>query len=115
MLHARSQLMRLLQGFFETHLRGLYRWGEVQFHVTEEVEKLANGRRSPFGKFKEVVSVRFGDYDLTVESPNERPPLGLIMLTGPHGTVEENSLDDAVLDRFADIIKAHHKETVSYV
>lgn len=115
MLHARYQLMRLLQGFFETHLRGLYRWGEVKFHVAEEVDNPVGQRRSPFGKFKEVVSVRFGPYDLTVESPNQSPPLGKITLIGPGAEFGENSLDEAALGRCAAIIKTHHKEIASYV
>jgi len=111
-IHARPQLMRLLQGLFETHLRGLYRWGEVEFHVCEEAEKLPGKSRKAFGKFKEIVSIRFGDYDLTVESPNERPPLGQLTLTGPAGMIEEHSLDAAVIDRIGKMIRSQQEELI---
>lgn len=104
MTNARFQLMRLLQTLFETKLRGIFRWDGVDFYVAEEVDKVPGKSRQPFGKFKEIVSIRFGAYDLTVESSNHRPPLGRMVLTGPGGTVEENSLDTVALDRIGEHI-----------
>ena len=112
MIRARVQLMRLLQEMFEKHLRGLYRWGQVEFHVAEQAEKLPGKSRQAFGKYREIVSIRFGDYDLVVESSNERPPLGHVILTGPTGTIEEQSLDGVVLDRIGQVIRNQQKELV---
>lgn len=114
MLHARAQLMRQVQTLFETHLRGLYRWGEVAILPPDEVDKVPGQRRQAFGKYKEVVSVRFGIFDLTVESPNEWPPLGRVRLDGPE-TVEVSSLDASAWDRIGSIIKHHHEGVDSYV
>jgi hypothetical protein len=113
-IRARVQLMRMLQGMFETHLRGLYRWGEVAFHVAEAADKPEGKRKQAYGKFKEIVAIRFGDYDLTVESPNERPPLGHIVLTGPSGTIEIDSLDASALDQIGRRIRSQTEEVVSY-
>ena len=114
MIHARQQLFSLVRAMFDGHLRGLYCWDDLVMHVPEAVDNSPGRSRRPFGKFKEVVSVRFGDYDLTLESSHERPPLGRVTLTGPAGTIEEQSLDSAVLDRIGEIIKSHHEELKAY-
>ena len=106
--------MRLMQGLFERHLRGLYEWGKVDIHIPEEVEKLPGQRRNAFGKFKEVVSIRLGIFDLTLESPNEAPPLGRITLDGPEGSIVEQSLDEIALDRIGAAIKTQHERMISY-
>jgi len=114
MIRGRVQLVRMLQGMFETHLRGLYRWGEIAFHVAEAADKPEGKRKNAYGKFKEIVAIRFGPYDLTVESPNEKPPLGHILLTSPDGTMEFDSLDASVLDEIGRRIRSQHEEVVSY-
>ena len=112
MIRARGQLMRLLQEMFETHLRGLYHWGKVDFHVPEEVEKLPGQRRQAYGKYRETVSIRFGVFDITVESPNEFPPLGRVILTGPGDPLEIDSLDALALDQIGKRIRSHHEEVL---
>jgi hypothetical protein len=85
-VNGRASLFRNLQVFFETELCGLYKWGEVAHYVPQKAEAEEGKRKSAYGKYKEIVAIRFGAYDLTVFSPQEDPPLGWIMLnlaTGP--------------------------------
>lgn len=107
--------MRLVQVLFETHLRGLFAPTEVVFHPAEAVDIVPGRSRRPFGKFKEVVSVRFGSFDLTLKSANEMPPLGCISLVGPGGEVEEESLDTLAFDRIGKTIKTQHERIASHV
>jgi hypothetical protein len=92
-INARDQLFRQLQVFFETYLRGICAWHQVEHRPAEKVEPIEGRSRYPLGKFKEIVGVRFGLNDILVLSPEEAPPLGRIIVDGPNGRLELPSLD----------------------
>lgn len=113
MIHARAALTRQAQEFFHTYLVGLYVWDDVSFSPPEKHDKPvplvnARGRRvrpeRPEGKFHAVVQMEFGIWRLTIEGPNEHPPLGWLALEA--GEVIEGPLDAATWKQFA----AHIKE-----
>lgn len=110
MIRARSQLLRLLQVLFERHLRGLYRWGEVEIGAAENALPEPGRRHNKFGKYRESVTVMFGPFVLTIESPNEKPPLGQISLDTMGDRHLFNSLDEADFDKVGSIIVKYHKE-----
>lgn len=100
MIHARAQLCRLLQNFFELQLCGDFSWGSAEILPAEAVVPVEGGRaRFPFGKTREIVSIRFGEFDLVVESSHEAPPLGRITITGSSGRLIEQSLDSSAWER----------------
>lgn len=103
----RHGLSRHLQVFFETELCGRYRFDRVAFLPAEKAplpEGWSPLRRSPFGKWRELVAIRFGIYDLSVASPNETPPLGEIRLVHPDGE-EYGPLDTATWQRIGKFIR----------
>lgn len=104
---ARFGLSRHLQAFFETELCGLYRFDQVVILPAEKAplpEGWSPLRRSPFGKYRELIIVRFAMYELAVSSPNEKPPLGEITLEHPDGR-EYGPLDHATWQRIGKIIR----------
>lgn len=104
---ARFGLSRHLQVFFETELRGRFRFDEISF-LPAEPAPLPDGwhalRRPPFGKYRELIAIRFGQYDMSVASPNEKPPLGEIMLVYPGGQ-EYGPLDSITWQRIGAFIR----------
>lgn len=70
----------------------------------EKVDAVGGRSRFPFGKTREIVSVKFGLYDLAVYSSNEAPPLGKIVATGPDGRIEVQSLDPLAWREVAEFI-----------
>jgi hypothetical protein len=60
------------------------------------------------GKYHVSLHLQFGVWDLEVDGPSEKPPLGWVRLTG-HGVVE-GPLDPATWKRIADHIKSTNKE-----
>lgn len=112
MIRANAALTRQAQDFFHQHLVGIYRWEEATFSPPERNEKpeiflTPRGRRRrperPEGKYHAIVRMEFGIWRLTIEGPNEHPPLGWIELDG-HGTIE-GPLDSATWERMAALIK----------
>lgn len=117
MIRANAALTRQIQDFFHRHLVGIYRWDDVEFAPPERNEKPVAQRNSrgrmrraerPEGKFHAIVRIEFSIWRLTVEGPNEHPPLGWLELDG-HGTVE-GPLDSATWDRAGALIKKKHEE-----
>jgi hypothetical protein len=87
MIRARAALFAQLRQFFDSELREVYRWEDAipDVPIPADPDPKRPKRPSPFGKHKEVVSVRFGKgkYALSVASPSEHPPLGLVSLNSP--------------------------------
>lgn len=75
---ARVGLMANARAFFEQYLNGLFNWDLVVHHRAEPLPPLDNGRKNPLGKFRERAVLGFGEFQLTVESSEEHPPLGWI-------------------------------------
>lgn len=87
-MDARSILYRHLHEFFDRYLAGKFQWSEIE-HMAAELAVIPEGKtRNPLGKFKEVVHVRFGIFDLEIASPEETPPLGRVTLQSPDGKIE---------------------------
>lgn len=78
-MRARAALFHHLQEFFEKDLRGVFRYGDLTAHVARPVEKKPKERRQAFGKVREIVEGSFGRYRISIESPHEAPPLGLVI------------------------------------
>lgn len=117
MIRARAALTRQAQDFFHTYLVGLYGWDEVKFRPPEKNERptpemTARGRRRrperPEGKFHALVEMEFGIWRLTIEGPNEHPPVGWLTLEA--GEQIEGPLDAATWRRFGQYIKETHEE-----
>ena len=109
-----------MQDCFEQHLRSVCAWSAVEHLPAEGAEEATGEVRSkarakfPFGKQREIVSVRFGLYDLTAYSSHEAPPLGKITITGPGDSrLEENSLDPSAWKRVGEFVAK--QESDSYV
>lgn len=108
MISARRALVGHLRTFFETQVAGLYGWNDVVMHPAEDADLDARGRRNPLGKHKEVVTVRFGEYELMLESPEHHPPLGRASLEHD-GRVEcDGPLDMATWVMIGNLIKGKH-------
>jgi hypothetical protein len=105
MIDARQRLLGNARGLFETELRGVFSWDEVQHHVAEPAEPLPNGRRNPLGKHKERVVLEFGRFRLEVSSPEEVPPLGKIELYSDGELRAQGPLDANVWARVGSVIK----------
>lgn len=107
----RLGLSRHVQVFFEVDLCGLFRFDQAEIDQPEQAE-LPKGwsplRRPPLGKYREIVSVRFGVYNLRVSSPSEVPPLGEIVLIHPDGR-ESGPLDETTWKRMGAIVRAFER------
>lgn len=106
MKSARYAISRHIPIFFDTELRGLYRYDQVAMLPPETASKPEGWgqRRAPYGKYREIVAIRFGQYDLTVSSPNESPPLGQVTLAYPDGEVA-GPLDQETWRRIGRLIR----------
>lgn len=119
MIRAKSALTRQVQEFFLEHLVGIVRWDEIEHKPPEKRDPTPNrdarGKRidKPDGKFRELISMSFGIYDLTVESANDHPPLGWVTFTSRHEPIE-GPLERSTWLRIAEQIKLD-KETKSWV
>lgn len=112
MKSARHGLSRHLLAFFETELCGLFRYQDAELMPAEDAPLPAGWsplRRPPHGKYRELVAVRFGVYDLSVASPNECPPLGKITLAHPSGD-EYGPLDDSTWKRIGAFIRNRERD-----
>jgi len=121
MIRARAALLRQAQDFFQRHLLDLYRWETVSIAPPDknaqpvpEINSRGRKRRPerPEGKYHAIVEIEFGIWGLTVEGPNERPPLGWLTLSA-HEKLE-GPLDAATWQRFGEHIKKTHEE-MNYV
>lgn len=117
MIRPLAALTRQAQDFFHSHLVGIYAWDDVSFAPAEKNDKPEpfinqRGRRirpeRPEGKFHAIVQMEFGIWRLTIEGPNEHPPLGWLTLEA--GEMLEGPLDAATWKQFAVRIKEHHRE-----
>lgn len=116
MIRSRSALTRQVQDFFHSHLLGVFSWEEITFDPPERVEFPTNPKErreaqaAHEDKMHERVVLRFGRYDLIVESPSERPPLGLAKLK-LGAKVVEGPLDPSTWSIFGNFIrKEEHKD-----
>lgn len=113
MLNTRSALIRQLQAFFETHLRGAWRWytagaldelapaGSIRLRAPDRHDKIPGRRQMD----KNIVAVDFGDYAIQVSAPDEAPPLGKIVCFHQLRGSIEGPLDAATWDKMAAFIK----------
>lgn len=121
MIRPIAALTRQVQQLFHDHLVGLYRWDDAKFAVRErnvnippeQWERNRRGRRIRperlEGRYHAVLQVQFGVWDLSVEGPNERPPLGRIKLSDGHEATE-GPLDPATWALIGKRITSHHME-----
>src|SRR3954465_12812148 len=94
MISARSALIGALRSFFEIELCGIYSWDQARHRKPEPMPPLGNGRRNPTGKFREIAAIDFGDFEMSVASSEEAPPLGRIEVRNrKSGAVCEGVID----------------------
>jgi hypothetical protein len=97
-VRARAALFHHLQAFFETELRGLFRYDDVTPHVARPVEKVPGKRRQAFGKVREIVDAGFGGYTVTLESSHEAPPLGRVTLKARGAEIASGPIDRSTFE-----------------
>ncbi len=69
------------------------------------------GKKRPVeGKYRDVVTVQFGEFDLSVLAPNEAPPLGRIELFSPDGRIE-GPLDSETWKRLGVYVRTQRNGT----
>ncbi len=111
MIHPRMSLTRIAQEFFHTHMVGIFKWDQIEHAPPDKITKndialaKANGLDRPDGKFREMIRMQFGQYDLMIESANEHPPLGRILLTGRGRDPVEGPIDPTTWTKIANHIK----------
>ncbi len=117
MIRARAALNRQAQDFFKAYLLDLYRWETVSIAPPDRNEQPkpemnSRGRRRrperPEGKYHATIQIEFGIWRLTIEGPNEHPPLGWLTLEA--GEKIEGPLDAATWRQFGEHIQKTHKE-----
>lgn len=113
MIRAEATLYRILQEFFENELRGLFTLGAAVRLPVEDAEPEPGRRRSLYGKKKELVHIIFGEYDLSVASPLEAPPLGWAKLIHRNGIVE-GVLDSATWQSFGRVIREKQERITAH-
>ena len=105
-ISARPRLLGQARAFFETELVGIYGWDSIALDEAQEVDRLEGGAVDrTAGKFKELVTIRFGDYALTVASPAEKPPIGWISLSREKSHVCSGTLDQQTWIHIGNSIK----------
>jgi hypothetical protein len=95
-----------VQDFFHRHLLGVFKWDDIEFEPKEKIEVM-RGEEQPDDKYHERLRMRFGRYDMIVESPGCSPPLGLATLRAP-GAALSGPLDDRTWQQFSEFI--HQQE-----
>ncbi len=108
----RAILTRQIIDFFNTHLRGTFTWDDVTLRPAEKAEKIIGRRQID----KEIATVDFAGYSIMISSPDEKPPLGEVMLFSlEHGILAQGPIDTATWGRVAEAIKAHEKKDMTNV
>lgn len=111
--------MRQAQDMFHAHLVGVFRWDDVEFAPRRErikvpiaamsrLERRQRRENKPEGKFEQEVCLRFGIWEITIQSPADHPPLGSVTLTGD--TTIQGPLDPATWDAIGRHIKQKTEE-----
>jgi hypothetical protein len=112
-----AALTRQAQEMFRNHLVGCYGWEEVTFAPPEKNERpqpfiTPRGRRRRAepaeGKYRHLVCMEFGIWQIRIEGPEEHPPLGWIMMDG-RGEIE-GPLDPETWNKIGRHIKTKHEE-----
>lgn len=89
MIHPHSALLRHAQDFFRSDLLGLYSWDQVRIANPElaapiPAEASLHDRRAAQdkreGRYIGQARLIFGTWEILIYSPNERPPLGEVIL-----------------------------------
>ena len=89
MIHQHSALLRHAQDFFRSDLLGFYSWDQVRIANPELAPPIAadaslQDRRAAQekreGKYLGQARLIFGNWEILIYSPNERPPLGEVIL-----------------------------------
>ena len=104
MIHTNSRLFGLIRAFVEQEMRGLGTWNDVIALEGELADREKHDRRNRYGHYKEIAAIRFRGYEITVKSPFEAPPLGLIECRCGDD-VESGPLDDATWKRLGKFIR----------
>lgn len=108
-MRTRAGLFRLLQQFFEEHLRGVYAISDVAWNVAEDAVPQPGRRRWAEGKLRDIVAGRFGDFEVHLASSQEVPPLGRVTFRY-RGELLVAGVPDMVTFRAAgEAIKHHHQ------
>lgn len=89
MIHPHAALLRHAQDFFRSDLLGLYSWDQVRIANPELAPPIApdaplrDRREAQFrreGKYLGQARLIFGIWEILIYSPNDRPPLGEVVL-----------------------------------
>ena len=105
-MRARAALFRQLREFFETQTTGIFNTGDVAYYVARPAEeRTERGRRFAFGKEREIVEGKFGDYEIMIGSSLEFPPLGRVTLRWPEGEVD-GPMDIVTFERAGAAVRA---------
>jgi hypothetical protein len=104
-MRARSALFHHLQSFFETHLRGVFKYDDILPHVPEEVENTPGRRRNAYGRVKEIVQADFGRFQIMLASPHEAPPLGRVELRFDGKNFVSGPIDSDTFSRAGEAVK----------
>ncbi len=104
MINAIGRLHGLLRVFFEQEMRGLGTWDDATVMDGELAERERYDRRNRFGHYKEIAAVSFRGYEITVKSPFEAPPLGMIECRRGD-QIESGALDEATWKRIGKFIR----------
>lgn len=103
-VNATSRLFGSLRAFVEQELSGLGTWNDVTPLDGELAELGPYNRRNPLGRFKEIAAITFRDYEITIKSPQESPPLGLISWQYHH-LVDQGPIDQTTWQRLGKFIR----------
>lgn len=113
MMRARAALYRHLQALFEMELRDLYRLSDfISYQPQPAEEHTERKRRWAYGKLKEIVEGRFGDFEILLASPNEVPPLGRVTLRYRNSQILTGALDSVTFAKIGAAVKHHQLEKV---
>lgn len=119
MIRANLALTRQAQDMFRAHLVGVIGWDEVEFAPREKriqpptaglsrQERRRLREDKPEGKFEQEVCLRFGVWEIRIESPADHPPLGCVTMTGD--TTIKGPLDPSTWDEIGRHIKQKTEE-----
>jgi len=88
-MNPHTALLRHAQDFFRSDLLGLYSWDQVRIANPEVAPPIASDaslrdrREQQYkreGKYLGQARLIFGNWEILIYSPNERPPLGEVIL-----------------------------------